>query len=108
MRNIQTDLPREHNYCSCLANNLFWYTHRVHGQSVNAVAPSLPHYEGVIVAHRQRTTCTTSSTTMGLRHDEVVLLAAVVFLTTLVCDGATKYGRCSSLCTSINDRIELY
>ena len=38
---------------------------------------------------------------MGLRDDEVVLLAAVVFLTTLVCDGAIKYGRCSSLCTNI-------
>ena len=38
---------------------------------------------------------------MGLRDDEVVLLAAVVFLTTLVCDGVIKYGRCSSLCTNI-------
>ena len=46
---------------------------------------------------------------MGLRHDEVVLLAAVVFLTTLVCDGAAKDERCSSLiCTSIKDTIELY
>ena len=54
MRNIQTD-RREHNYCSCLANNLPWYTYCVSGQSVNALAPSLPHYEGVIVAHRQRT-----------------------------------------------------
>ena len=43
---------------------------------------------------------------MGLRDDEVVLLAAVVILTTLVCDGAMKYGRCSSLiCTSISDKI---
>ena len=45
---------------------------------------------------------------MGLRDDEVVLLAVVVILTTPVCDGAIKYGRCSSLCTSIKDRIELY
>ena len=30
---------------------------------------------------------------MGLRDDEVVLLAAVVILTTLVCDGAMEYGR---------------
>ena len=45
---------------------------------------------------------------MGLRDDEVVLLAVVVILTTLVCEGAIKYGRCSSLCTSFKDRIELY
>ena len=51
MRNIQTD-RREHNYCFCLANNLPWCTFCVSGQSVNALAPSLPHYEGVIVAHR--------------------------------------------------------
>ena len=37
-------------------SNLFWYPSRVPaGHRINAVAPSFPHYEGVMVAHRQPT-----------------------------------------------------
>ena len=45
-----TSLYRRH------LSNLFWHPLRVAaGHRINAVAPSFPHYEGVMVAHRQPT-----------------------------------------------------